>query len=168
LFLISGYKAYYDELLREYKANLAQLHGFDSPKVLREEVKKLVNLDDKSDESAKRYIKYAKMFEKEDSSRDSFLKTLIKLNPFARPFKKFYQATFGIDSVGTFELDEYFPRKMLKGVCAMLSASKGWGIETVRWITVFLGCFGIGVIGYIVLALGMKTGHYFGVNIEKP
>lgn len=168
LFLILGYEAYYDELLREYKANLAQLHGFDSPKVLREELKKLINLEDKSDENAKKYIKYAKVFEKEDASRDSYIKTLIKLNPFARPFKKLYQATFGIDSVGSFELDEYFPRKMWKGVCAMLSAAKGWSIETVRWLTIFLGCLGVGVIGYIALAIAMKSGHYFGVNIEKP
>ena len=136
--------------------------------MLREELKKLVDLADKSDESAKAYIKYAKLFEKDDASRDSYIKTLLKYNPFTKPFKKFYQAIFGIDSVGSFELNEYFPRKMYKGVCTMISYAKGWSVETVRWATIFLACFVVGIIGYAALAVGMKTGHYFGINVEKP
>lgn len=168
LFLISGYKAYYADLLQEYNANLSQFSDFDCPKVLRKELKNLIALKDKSDESAKAYVKYAKLFEKEDASRDSYIKTMLKINPFTKPFMKFYQSIFGIDSVGSFELNEYFPRKMYKGVCAMIASAKGWSVETVRWGTIFLACFVVGIIGYAALAVGMKTGHYFGVNVEKP
>ena len=167
LFLILGYEAYYDDFLQEYKDKLAELKGFDCPSVLREEVKKYVDLADKSDESAKEFKKYAKLFEKNDDSRDSFIKTMLKYNPFTKPFKKFYQAIFGIDSVGSFELDVYFPRKMYKGVCAMLSNAKGWKLETVRWTTILLCCFLVGLFGYAALAVGMKAGYYFGVNVEK-
>lgn len=168
LFLILGHEAYYYELLEEYKAKLAELHGFDSPTVLREELKKLINLKDKSDESAKAFIKYAKLFEKTDDSRDSYIKWMLKYNPFTKPFKGFYQALFGMDSVGSFELNEYFPRKMLTGVCTMISYAYGWKLETVRWATIFLGACFIGVLGYVALALAMKAGYYFGVNVEKP
>ena len=80
----------------------------------------------------------------------------------------FYKPIFGSDKVGSFELDDYFPRKMISGVCTMLSYAKGWQVETVRWVTIFLGACFIGLIGYAGLALAMKSGYYFDINVEKP
>lgn len=167
LFLILGYEAYYDDFLQEYKEKLSEIKNFDCPKVLRAEVKKFVFLKDKSDESAKEFNKYAKLFEKDDNSRSSYIKSLLKLNPFARPFMGFYNAVFGFDYVGSFELDVYFPRKVYKGVCNMISCSTGWNLGTVRLLAIFFGGMLIGVFAYAVLAIAMKKGYYFGVNVEK-
>lgn len=161
-----GMEAYYDDMLAAYKNKLREMGGFDSPKVLREELTKLIEHKDKSDKSAKDFIVYAKLFEKQDYSRKSLFSTLNKFNPVAK--LNIMNLFLKKDYVGSFELDEYFPRKRFMGVCSMLSAGQGWQIDTVRWITLILCCFaGLGVIAYLGLAVAVRMGYYFGVNIEK-
>ena len=71
------------------------------------------------------------------------------------------------NNIGSFELKEPFPQKKIWGVCSMLAAGKGWKVDTVRYVMMFLACFG-GIIAYVALAIAMKFGFYIGVTVEKP
>ncbi len=163
---ILGYRAYYNDILAVYREKLKELGDFDSPKVLREELTNLIKYKDKSDESAKEFIRYAKLFVKNDTSQESYLDLLNKFNPFS----KLNFLNFIIDKryIGSFELDVPFPRKRLSGVCSMISAGQGWHLDTTRWLTILVSCLGVGVFAYIGLAIAMRCGVYFGVTVEKP
>ena len=160
-----GYEAYYEDLLEVYKEKLKEIGNFDSPSVLKKSLTALINHKDKGDRSAKDFIKYAKLFAKNDYSRDSFFGTLAKLTPFAKlnPIYHIVNKNY----IGSFELDEYFPRKKFLGVCSMLSAGQGWQIDTTRFIMLFACCMIVGVFAYFALAIAMRMGFYFGVNVEK-
>ena len=169
IFLL-GREAYYHDLYMDYRKKIAEIGDFDCPKELKKELTYYVQHKDKKDESGKDFIKYAKSFEKKDDSRDSLygsMSTLAKkVNPLLRmnPMDK-----VTVNNVGSFEIGEYFTQKKFLGVCSMLAAGQGWKVDTVRAVTIILGCCaGLGVLGYFALALAKKCGFYFGVNIMKP
>lgn len=173
-----GLDAYYDEYFAAYKATeneIKKYTSFDSPKELRKEVTDMIEYKKSNDISDKEFYKIAKRIEKEDSSRQSYLKmsfNLMKLNPFVFLFKshykKIYQKMYGMDEVGSFELDTYFTRKKLCGVCDMISCGSHWSIESVRMCMELAGCVGIGVVVYFILAIAMKFGFYLpNITIEK-
>ena len=173
-----GLEAYYDEYLAEYELTVKEINkyvSFNSPKELRQEITKLVEYKRSKDTSDKEFYKTAKRLEKEDFSRQSFVKTgfsLMKFNPIVfifRPlYKKMYKKMYGMDEVGSFELDTYFTRKKICGVCDMISCGSHWSIETVRMCMELAGCVGIGVVAYIVLAVAMKFGFYLpSITVEK-
>ncbi len=171
-----GLDAYYDEYLTEYQATVEEINkytSFDSPKELRKEITKFVEYKKSKDISDKDFYKIAKRLEKEDVSRQSFVKTAFsfaKFNPFIFMFKPFYEKlyklSFGMDEVGSFELDTYFTRKKIWGVCDMISCGSHWSIETVRWLMLGLIMFG-GPI-YLILGIAMKFGFYLpSITVEK-
>lgn len=166
--------AYYDEYLSEFNTLTAELnkHGsFNSPKELRNELTYLIDYKYKrsKDPSDKEFYKIAKRLEKKDSGRDSFMKTMAKLTIIWKPlYDAMYKSLFGMDEVGSFELDTYFTRKKLFGVCDMISCATHIEVATVRWLMSFAGCCGIGVVVYLVLAVAMKFGFYLpSITIEK-
>lgn len=173
-----GLDAYYDEYLAEYKETIKEINkytSFDSPKELRKEITKLVEYKKSKDKSDKDFYKIAKRLEKEDVSRQSLVKMsfdLMKLNPIVLLFKplyeKIYKKTYGMGEVGSFELDTYFTRKKLCGVCDMISCGSHWSIESVRMCMELAGCVGIGVVVYVILAIAMKFGFYLpSITVEK-
>ncbi len=168
LFLL-GYNAYYHDLHKIYKEKLKEIGNFNSPEELKKELKFYTDHKDKRDKSAKEFLQYARHFEKADNSRQSWFGTLnkisstlnpmLKLNPFNSVFK---------NNIGSFELNDYFPQKKIWGVCSMLAAGKGWKVDTVRFAMCASMFLMIGGFVYIALAVAMKLGFYFDVNIEKP
>ncbi len=173
LFLV-GSPAYYHDYRQVYEKKLKEMGDFNSPKRLKEELTYYMEHKDKTDDSAKDFIKYAKHFEKQDSSRQSWYRSLMKmgktLNPLLKLVSKInpFESSVMKDNVGSFELDVYFPQKKFWGVCSMLAAGKGWKVDTVRAVIMISSFIGVGVLVYLGLALAMKQGYYFGVNIEKP
>ncbi len=148
-----------------YKQEVAKIKNFNSPVELRQALKELILHKDTHSKNAKEFLLYAKHFEKTDGSRESFLTTLNKFNPLAK--LNLMNLILDKRRVCSFEIGNYFTRKKWLGVCDMLSSAKGWSLDTVRWVTILLGCFGIGVLGYIGLAIAMKMGYYIDLNIEK-
>lgn len=173
LFLI-GDKAYYYDYRQAYEEKLKKMGNFDSPKNLKKELTYYINHKDKKDNSAKDFIRYAKHFEKNDFSRQSWRGALMKigktLNPLLRVMSKLnpIESSLMANNVGSFELDTYFPQKKIWGVCSMLAAGKGWKVDDVRLTITVASCFVVGVFAYLGLAIAMKLGYYFGVNVEKP
>lgn len=173
-----GLDAYYDEYLEKYQITVKEINkytSFNSPKELRKEITKLIEYKKSKDVSDKEFYRIAKRLEKEDFSRQSFVKTTFgfaKFNPFIFIFKplyeKMYKKMYGMNEVGSFELDTYFTRKKLCGVCDMISCGSHWSIESVRMCMELAGCVGIGVVVYIVLAIAMKFGFYLpSITVEK-
>lgn len=161
-----GLDAYYDEYLAAYKAVVKEVNqytSFDSPKELQKEIIKLVQYKKSKDVTDKDFYKIAKRIEKSDSSRNSFVKTMAKFNYV-------YWLTggkaFKFDQVGSFELDTYFTRKKIWGVCDMISCGSHWSLDTVRWLT--LGLFMFGAPIYLILGIAMKFGFYLpNITVEK-
>ena len=169
MFLL-GLEAYYYELHKIYKEKLKEIGNFDSPKELKKELASYVKHKSKRDKSSKEFNQYAKGFEKQDSSRDSWYGSTLKIARIINPLLWLNPMNKAVENnVGSFELNEYFPQKKVWGVCSMLSAGQGWSVDTVRVFMILFACFGgIGLIAYVILAIAKKLGFYFGVNVEKP
>ena len=169
MFLL-GIEAYYFELEKKYEDKLKEIGRFDSPKELKKELTAYVEHKTKKDASEKEYYRYAKHFEKQDLSRDSWWGTMTKLSKYLNPIAYFTNPMRKLlkNNVGSFELNEYFPQKKFLGVCAMLAAGKGWKVDTVRALTAISCCVYVGIFVYLGLAIAKKFGFYFGVNVEKP
>ncbi len=162
---VLGYEAYYHDYCREYKEKSAKIHGFNSAEELKEELTALLKHKAKHKEDEKDFNRYAKHFDKLSGSSESFLTTMAKINPML----KLYLLIPFMDKKRScsFEPGNVFHRKMWLGVCDMISAGQGWSIDTVRWGMIGLSCFVVGVFIYFGLALAMKFGIYWGVNVEK-
>lgn len=169
MFLL-GYEAYYYDLKKEYEEKLNEIGNFDSPKELQKEITYYVMHKGKSVATEKDFNQYAKHFEKEDFSRESWFGSMSKIGKKLNPLLIFNPMDKLTDNnVGSFELQEYFPQKKFLGVCSMLSAGQGWKVDTVRFIMIGLCCIGgLGGLAYLALAVAKKLGIYFGVNVEKP
>lgn len=168
-FFVIGGEAYYDDLLRDYHSKLQELKGFNSPKELRRELTELIRHKYSKDGSNAEFFAYAKHFEKDNTSRSSIFGTLNKITNIVNPFNRLNIMSAVLDKrkVCSFELDNYFTRKMIFGVCDMLSAGQGWSLDTVRWGMAIAGCFVVGLFAYAALAVGMRLGLYWGVTIAK-
>jgi len=170
-----GFDAYYDVCLSQFDMTVSQVRkhvSFDCPKELQKEISNLVDYKKSKDPSDNEFYRLAEKNEKEDYSRQSFVKTLMKFNYMywisKSLFKKSYKKSYGMDEVGSFELDTYFTRKKIWGVCDMISCGSHWSIETVRWCMAVAGCMGIGLVAYLILGIAMKFGVYLpSITIEK-
>ena len=168
MFLL-GLEAYYYDLCSVYEEKLSEIGNFDSPKELRKELTIYITHKDNSDNSAKDFLRYAKQYEKTDSSKQSWFSSLYKISSTLNPLLKLNPLNLVLNkNVGSFELNEYFPQKKVWGVCSMLAAGKGWSVDTVRYVMLFASCLYLGLFVYLGLAIAMKCGYYIGVNIEKP
>lgn len=167
---ILGLQAYYYEIKGIYEEKLKELGGFNSPVELRKELTDYIEHKNKKLSSDKEFNQYAKHFEKQDLSRDSWYSTLMNISKKINPLIRLNPITNSIkNNVGSFELDEYFPQKKFLGVCSMIAAGQSWKVDTVRYITAISCCFaGLGVMAYLALAVAKKFGYYFGVSVEKP
>ena len=176
LFLM-GAQAYYYDWLNEYESKRKALGDFNSPKELRKELTHYVRREKVKDDSDKDFVKYAKQFEKNDISRDSWFKMqnefgeninpLLKLMNKTKLVKKTTGALYE-NNVGSFEIKDVFTQKKFLGVCSMLAAGKGWKVDTVRFVTVLSSLLVVGLLVYGGLAIAMKSGYYFDVTVEKP
>ena len=169
IFLV-GLEAYYFDLHNIYTTKLNEIGNFNCPKELRKELTMYVKHKYRKDASSKEFRQYAKHFEKLDNSRDSLYSSWSKFAKIVNLFLRLNPLDKVIENnVGSFELNEYFPQKKFLGVCSMLSAGKGWKVDTVRYVIALSSCFaGLGVVAYFSLAIAKKLGVYFGVNVEKP
>lgn len=164
-----GYSAYYNDLHKIYKEKLKEIGNFNSPEELKKELKFYAEHKDKTDKSAKEFLQYAKHFERIDNSRQSWFGTLKKISSTINPMLKLNPFNSVLkNNIGSFELDDYFPQKKIWGVCSMLAAAKGWKVDTVRFAMCASMFLMVGGFVYIALAVAMKFGFYFDVNIEKP
>lgn len=172
-----GAEAYYDDylaLLNQTEAEIKRYTNFDGAKELRECLTTLVDRKKPKTQDEKEFDLYAKLFEKSDPHQQSLFKML---NDFSNKFNPFYRFTAaksnkkltGMGEIGSFELDTYFTRKKLFGVCDMISCATHISIETVRFLTLILSILGgIGVIAYVALIFAMKTGFYLpGITVVK-
>ena len=169
LHMIGG-EAYYDDLLRDYQDKLQVLKNFNSPKELQQELTVLINHKYEKTGTNIDFYEYAKHFEKKDASRFSIWGSMVKISNIINPLNRLNPMTHLLDKkkVCSFELDNYFPRKKIWGVCDMISAGQGVSIDTVRCLMIIAGCFaGLGVLAYAALAVGMRFGFYWGVRIEQ-
>ncbi len=162
---ILGCEAYYNDYYREFEIKQAKIAGFNSAEELKSEITALLKHKAKHTKDEKNFICYSKHFEKKNSSSESFLTTMAKINPLL----KIYLKIPFIDKKRScsFEPNNVFHRKMWLGVCDMISSGQGWSIDTVRWGMIGLSGMFIGVFIYFGLALAIKLGLYWGVNVEK-
>lgn len=164
-----GYSAYYNDLHKIYKEKLKEIGNFNSPEELKKELKFYAEHKDKTDKSAKEFLQYAKHFERIDNSKQSWFGTLKKISSTINPMLKLNPFNSVLkNNLGSFELDDYFPQKKIWGVCSMLAAAKRWKVDTVRFAMCASMFLMVGGFVYIALAVAMKFGFYFDVNIEKP
>lgn len=170
---ILGLEAYYDVYLNAYNDERRKFREFDSPKELKDGIIRQMKKNTRHS-SGLDFFKYAKMFAKDDLGRSSYFKETRDFAKYFNPFIWLGTALnergkiYGIEQVGSFELDVYFTRKKLFGVCDMISCGTHWNIETVRTLFLLAGCCIIGVPIYLILALAMKVGLYIpGVSVVK-
>lgn len=164
---ILSLEAYYDDYLTMFKEitqEINQVEKFSSPEELKAEITALVKRKNAKDEETKIFYKYSKKQEKDDPERSSYFKMTAFLNITALPM---LTLLFGMDQVGTFNINVPFTRKKWLGVCNMLSWAYDWSIETTRFI-MFL-TLGLAGVGYLGLALLMKIGFYIPkITVKKP
>lgn len=164
-----GLDAYYDEYLAEYQVTVGEINKyvvFNSPKELRKEIVDLGVKRGRKGSSELDFYKLSKRLAKDDISRESFLSIAYKFNYLYWLSKPFNTKIYRKGDIGSFELDTYFTRKKIFGVCDMISCGTHWHIDTVRWLMLGLIMFG-GPI-YLVLGIAMKFGFYLpNITIEK-
>ncbi len=164
-----GLDAYYDEYLAEYQETVGKINkyvAFNSPKELRNEIVDLGVKRGRKGSSELDFYKLSKRLAKDDISRESFLSIAYKFNYLYWLSKPFNTKLYKKSDIGSFELDTYFTRKKIFGVCDMISCGTHWHIDTVRWLMLGLIMFG-GPI-YLVLGIAMKFGFYLpNITIEK-
>lgn len=154
-------EAYFDVYLQEYNSVVNQIskYGvFDSPQELRKEIRNITK-HKRIHKSDKEFFKYARRFEKDDYSRDSIL----TMSAFMMP----WMGKMG-GYVGTFKLNTPFARKILFGVCDMISIWRSWNLETVRLIMFMLCCTPVGIGIYLLLSLSILFKLYLpGLTVRK-
>jgi len=70
--------------------------------------------------------------------------------------------------VGTFKLNTPFARKILFGVCDMISIWRSWNLETVRLVMFMLCCTPVGIGIYLLLSLSILFKLYLpGLTVRK-
>ena len=151
---------YYSQYLEKFNAICKRLN-ICSEQELLQDVSRLVYMSKPRNSEEKEFFKYEKVFEKEDLERDSLFSYYCKIVffylPKNDPVSRF---CIGKNQVNSFELDNPFNRKKIKGVCNMIAWAYDCSIEFVRVVAILLGCLGIGVIAYLVLMLLMKNDNY--------
>ncbi len=162
---VLGYAEYYHDYCRDFKEKTSRLPNFNCSDELQREITALLKHKAHSSANEKEFLLYAKQFEKQIGASESYLTMMTKFNPLL----KLYLKLPFIDKKRccSFDVGNVFHRKMLFGVCDMISAGKRWSIDTVRWGMIGLSCFIIGVFIYFGLAIAMKSGYYWGVDVEE-
>ncbi len=157
-------EAYYDDYEQEFHNKMNCLK-IDSPKQLKKDLIYYIKKKCKTDKNEKEFLTYLKQFEKNDYKRDSFVQFWNKFNIWKKldPMTLLYDK----NTVCCFELDVYYTRKKIWGVCDMLSVGQGWSLDTVRFFMLILGCWGVGFFAYIGLAIMKKLNIYPNVHIKK-
>ena len=159
---------YYPEYLAAFNS-LKQELNISTEAELKSEVSRLVDRKGAKDAFEKDYFKYAKKMAKEDIARLSFYNLQGSIIPgYTTLVKPVLKLLYGIDEVGSFELDQPLTRKRWLGVCNMIAWAFGWSIEMVRTVTFICACTGIGLLFYFALYLCIKTKFYLpGFSVKK-
>ncbi len=158
-------EAYYEDSEKVFKHKMKKLK-FNSPVELKKELTYYIKKKCKKNPEERDFLAYSKHFEKQDYARQSYISILNTYNIWGR--LNLTTLLYDKNSVGSFELDVYFPRKKIWGVCDMLSVGHGWSLDTVRWCMMALSCLaGMGFFVYLGLAIMKKLNIYPNVHIKK-
>lgn len=161
-----------EEYYNDYLENLKKISSefkIHTDVELKNEVSRLVDRKGAKSELEKDYFEYAKHIAKDDPERRSFYNNFGSIYPgYNKLVKPILKKCWGVDEVGSFELDQPFTRKRFLGVCNMLAWANDWSVEMVRTI-MLLACFcGVGVIAYFGLFFAMKANYYLpNFSVEK-
>jgi phage shock protein PspC (stress-responsive transcriptional regulator) len=159
---------YYPDYLQAFESLKAELNI--SPEAeLKSEIKRLVDRKHAKSTGEKEYFKYAKRLAKDDPERRSFYNVFGRIYPgYNTLVKPILKACWGVDEVGSFNLDQPFTRKRFLGVCNMLAWANDWSVEMVRTVMFLLGLMGIGILAYFGLFIAMKANFYLtNFAVEK-
>ncbi len=162
---VLGYEAYYHDYCNDFNTKSGAIPGFQCSEELEKEITALLKHKAKSSAKEKEFLLYAKQFEKQSIESESYLTTMAKINPMLKLYLKI--PFLDKKRCCSFKIGNIFHRKMWLGVCDMISAGQRWSIDTVRWGMIGLSGLFIGVFLYFGLAIGMKLGYYWGVDVEK-
>ncbi len=162
---VLGYAEYYHDYCRDFQKKSSAVPGFNCSDELQQEITALLKRKAHRSANEKEFIIYAKQFEKQTGASESYLTIMTKFNPLLKLYLKI--PFLDKKRCCSFDIGNVFHRKMWFGVCDMISAGNRWSIDTVRWGMIGLSCFAIGVFIYFGLAIAMKLGCYWGVNVER-